>query len=149
TSSSEFLPLRSAMPYCPRCGRRQETHQPLCADCEQDDLVSVTSAAADDDSLISDFSPIDGMDESRVAIARFQSGAEAGFFADELTRRTGIETDVLNRERFDPVHAVWTVDYMLLVAKDEASEAPRLLQELVDATGDDELDDATPSASGS
>jgi hypothetical protein len=77
------------------------------------------------------------------AIARFQSGAEAGYFADELTRATGIETDVLARERFDAVHAVWTVDYVLHVSPEHATEAAATLQSLVDATGDDDSEEST------
>lgn len=135
------------MPYCPRCGRRQEAYQPVCPDCERDD-ASMASSAAADDVLTGDFDSVDDSGELRVAIARFQSGAEAGFFADELTRRIGIETDVLTRERFDAVHAMWTVDFMLLVPRDQADEAPRRLQELVDATSDEEIEDAMPSGNG-
>jgi hypothetical protein len=137
------------MPYCLRCGRRQETHQQICPDCRQADELMPASAAISSDSRPNEFSSVDEFGESRVAIARFQSGAEAGYFADELIRRTGMETDVLTRERFDAVHAVWTVDYLLLVSRDHADEAPRLLQELVDATGDDDGDEAAPAAGSS
>ena len=86
--------------------------------------------------------------ERGVAIARFQSGAEAGYFADELTRQTGVETDVLVRERFDAVHAVWTVDYILQVAPPDAEHAAGALQSLVEATGDDAVEESTgPSVS--
>jgi hypothetical protein len=81
--------------------------------------------------------------ERGQAIARFQSGAEAGYFADELTRATGIEADVLARERFDAVHAVWTVDYVLHVSPQQATEAAETLQSLVDATGDDDSEEST------
>jgi hypothetical protein len=113
-----------------------------------DDVPAAPYAAAADSPLAGEFDAVDDSGESRVAIARFQNGAEAGFFADELNRRTGIETDVLTRERFDAVHALWTVDFLLTVSRDRADEAPRLLQELVDATGDEELDEAIPSANG-
>jgi hypothetical protein len=82
-------------------------------------------------------------EERGLAIARFQSGAEAGYFADELTRETGIEADVLVREKFDAVHAVWTVDYILQVAPQHSQEATRALQSLVDATGDDAVEEST------
>lgn len=137
------------MPYCPRCGRRQETYQPACRDCDQAREGQPGFTANADPVLPEEFDSIDECGESRIAIARFQSGAEAGYFADELTRRTGIETDVLTRERFDAVHAVWSVDYLLLVSRDRSDEAPRLLQELVDATGGDERDETTPSAQAS
>ncbi len=137
------------MPYCPRCGRRQEIYQPACPDCDQAHEPQAGSTADADTGLSDECDSIDQCEESRVAIARFQNGAEAGYFADELTRRTGIETDVLTRERFDAVHAVWTVDYLLLASRDRSDEAPRLLQELIDATGGDERDEATPSAQAS
>jgi hypothetical protein len=54
-----------------------------------------------------------------------------------LTRETGIEANVLIHERFDAVHAVWTVDYVLHVASQHAQDAAAALQSLVDATGDD------------
>ncbi|MBI3866346.1 MAG: hypothetical protein HY290_31075 [Planctomycetia bacterium] len=90
--------------------------------------------------------PQDLAGDSRVAIARFQNGAEAGYFADELARQSNFSCDVLTRERFNAVHAAWTVDYVLLAARDEAEEAARRLQELVDATGGDDCEDAAAPA---
>jgi hypothetical protein len=78
-----------------------------------------------------------GTDESRVAIARFQNGAEAGFFADELYRTTGIETEVMAREHFDAVHAAWSIDYLLLAAEASASQGAQALRTLVASTDDD------------
>lgn len=73
-----------------------------------------------------------------MAVARFRNGAEAGYFADELTRTTGIETEILVRERFDGVHAVWAIDYVLLVAREEAPRAAEELRSLVESTSDEE-----------
>jgi hypothetical protein len=125
------------MPNCPRCGFQVSFPQQLCSGCARD------SECIDDSELAGRSSDGENVDAEpdRVAIARFQSGAEAGYFADELTRQTGIETDVLARERFDAVHAAWSLDYLLLVPAAASDEAPRLLQELVDATGDDLPDD--------
>src|SRR5882757_1806707 len=106
--------MRSLMPCCPQCGQAQPVSQQLCLDCARrsgraDEFESATASA---EGVALD------LGDDWVAIARFQSGAEAGYFADELTRQTGIETDVLTRERFDAVHAAWTVDYILLVSPD-------------------------------
>lgn len=93
---------------CPNCGRPQNRDDDIC--------------------------PADG---TRVPIARFQNGAEAGFFADELTRQTGIEAEVLAREKFDGLHAAWSIDYLLLVDRPESERAARALAALVEATGDE------------
>lgn len=134
------------MPFCLRCGRHHETRRQICPDCQHEDELIPATSASSGDSLANESGPDDEFGDSRVAIARFQSGAEAGYFADELARQTGIETNVLTRERFDAVHAAWTVDYILLVSPDRADDAPRLLQELVDASGDDDVDAAQPAA---
>ena len=148
------------MPVCPQCGLRYGFSQSSCPDCVRDDFppagnqgpgneitADETSEAASGTESPGDSEP--GRDQDAIAvehgqaIARFQSGAEAGFFADELTRATGIEADVLVRERFDAVHAVWTVDYVLHVSPEHASEAAGALQLLVDATGDDAAEEST------
>jgi hypothetical protein len=122
------------MSYCPHCGQPHLLSSQLCPGCPPDhehDLADeeTTDPASDDG-------------ESRVAIARFQNGAEAGYFADELTREIQIEAEVVARERFDAVHAAWSVDYLLLVNQPNAERAARLLGDLVEATGgetDEEL----------
>jgi hypothetical protein len=128
------------MSFCPECGRPLLARQKLCLECSQDRDVSQTGlseearmqAAASDD-----------IGTDRVMIARFQNGAEAGYFADELTRAAEVETEVMARERFDGVHAAWSVDYILLVDRSHAERAARLLQALVEATGDEGGGDAT------
>lgn len=116
------------MPICPQCGRRHGLSRSICPDCVQDENLCESVPGPDEDGENA---------ELWVAIARFQSGAEAGYFADELTRQHGIEADMQVRERFDAVHAVWTVDYILQVSPPHAAEAAGALQSLVDATGDD------------
>lgn len=116
------------MPICPQCGQRHGSSHSLCPGCLHDDPNSEAHA---------------GEADRGQAIARFQSGAEAGFFADELTRATGIEADVLVREWFDAVHAVWTVDYVLHVSPEHAAQAAQTLQTLVDATGGDATDESS------
>ncbi len=125
------------MSYCQNCGRFQHFSRNLCPQC---------SARSDheEDAYPEDIpdGTGDGLAPDRVVIARFQNGAEAGYFADELIRETGIETEVLARERFDGVHAVWSVDYILLVDRAHAEEVARRLQSLVEATGDEADPDA-------
>ena len=129
------------MPICLQCGQHHGSSHELCPDCVAD---SATNPSENDTGL--DFDAAEG--ECRVTIARFQNGAEAGYFADELTRQTGFEVGVLVREKFDAVHAVWAIDYILLVSPQHAQEAPRALQSLVDATGDDAGEESSmPSAS--
>jgi hypothetical protein len=88
----------------------------------------------------------DGDFVRQVAIARFQSGAEAGFFADELCREIGVAAEVLARERFDAVHAVWSVDYILLVDRGDAERSARSLASLVEATGGECSEDSSDNS---
>jgi len=125
------------MPYCPRCGQTVSFPQQLCFGCSRESGPLNDLESAPDSGDRTDEEPA----VDSVAIARFQSGAEAGYFADELTRQTGIETDVLARERFDAIHAAWTLDYILLVRAADSGEATCRLQALVDATGDDLAED--------
>jgi hypothetical protein len=144
------------MAICPQCGLYHGASHSLYPGCAKDDHQlhrddSSGNNACESADLNESSSGLDGIGENGagddgvdgVAIARFQSGAEAGYFADELTRQTGIEADVLVRERFDAVHAVWTVDYILMVSAFHAQEAPQALQSLVDATGDDVGEEST------
>jgi hypothetical protein len=129
------------MSYCPNCGRPQIASGSLCPRCSQRPETEEDTFAPQK-SLVAG----DGDGRDRVIIARFQSGAEAGYFADELTRASGIETEVMARERFDGVHAVWSVDYTLLVGREHAEEVARLLHSLVEATRDEEEADTTDEA---
>src|SRR5260370_1512225 len=101
-------PLSQGNEKCPGCASRED-HM------ECDVPGEAQSAAKDRDANV----------VRQVAIARFQSGAEAGFFADELCRETGVATEVLARERFDAVHPAWSVDYILLVDRQGAARSAR------------------------
>jgi hypothetical protein len=125
------------MSYCPRCGRLHLSS--LCPESPRD-REPVDKGFSRDERRATD--PVQAEATDRVMIARFQNGAEAGYFADELTRECHVDTEVLARERFDAVHAVWSVDYILLVERPHAERAARLLQSLVDSTGDDTGDGA-------
>jgi hypothetical protein len=142
------------MQICPQCGRRHGVSPSLCPDCRESDDFQVDQVLCDEAAVQQAHERsipgecVAGIDDAEagergVAIARFQSGAEAGYFADELTRQTGIEADVLVRERFDAVHAVWTVDYILQVSQPHVAEAVAALQSLVETTGDDAADEST------
>jgi len=128
------------MSYCPQCGQPHASGSKLCPAC----FLAEENAAAEDEFGVAP--PSDDEEVRRVAIARFQNGAEAGYFADELTRETHFETEVVARERFDAVHAAWSVDYILLVDRPHAECAARLLQTLVEATGG-ETEEDVPSES--
>jgi hypothetical protein len=144
------------MPICPQCGQRHGLSHSLCPGCLEDERrrsgddspgnvtceTANLSESAPGLAVRGEYEAAEN-EERGAAIARFQSGAEAGYFADELTRETGIEADVLVREKFDAVHAVWTVDYILQVAPLHSQEATRALQSLVDATGDDAVEEST------
>lgn len=115
------------MSCCPDCGRHLFASETGCPACR----AAAVDAAAESDAA-------DALDENRrVAVARFQNGAEAGYFADELTRTSGMATEVLARERFDAVHAAWSIDYVLLVDREQAADAASRLELLVETTSDE------------
>lgn len=161
------------MPSCPNCGRPLSDGHEICLDCRENgsgetawpeqlasrtglDPTQLRPDSSTDEGRLGGSSvgsrddlELCGGDGDRVAIARFQNGAEVGFFADELARQTGLETEVLAREKFDAVHAVWSVDYLLLVDRAEAERAAHILQALVESTGDeggDEVESRTPAS---
>jgi hypothetical protein len=126
------------MSHCPHCGQTHLLSSQLCPECHPNHANSETH----EDGGVS--APGEG--DCRVAIARFQNGAEAGYFADELTRETQLEAEVVARERFDAVHAAWSVDYLLLVDRPHAERAARMLQTLVDATGGETDEERAPDS---
>jgi hypothetical protein len=134
------------MPFCPECGRPLLVQRKLCLECSRE-RDSREVEFPEDDPLPAALTG--GLGPDRVMIARFQNGAEAGYFADELTRAANVETEVLARERFDGVHAAWSVDYILLVDRPQAERAARLLQSLVEATGDEAGGEVTDETSRS
>jgi hypothetical protein len=127
------------MSCCPECGQLFSGRTEICPSCASR-LAQGEFDVPGEVELAEDRGAADGA--RQVAIARFQSGAEAGFFADELCRETGVAAEVLARERFDAVHAVWSVDYILLVDRPQAECSARALAALVEATGGECGDDA-------
>lgn len=81
------------------------------------------------------------------AIARFRSGAEAGYFADELAREADIEGLIKAEDRFDGVHGMGTTDFVLMVAPQKAERASEVLRSLV-AQSDMDEDAATRDEDG-
>lgn len=116
------------MPRCPDCGRRLFPHEEICRDCREICDSDRPSPPADE---------LSAGHVDRVAVARFQNGAEAGYFADELAHTAGVAAEVVASERFDAVHAVWSIDYLLMVDREHAVFAANSLKALVDSTSDD------------
>src|SRR5262245_35850554 len=77
---AEIQRLRSFMSSCPRCGRSHLSS--LCPDCPRD-REPVEKRFSRDERRVPE--PVQAEAQDRVMIARFQNGAEAGYFADELT----------------------------------------------------------------
>jgi hypothetical protein len=121
------------MHRCPHCGRGLRLSDEVCSECRGE--VDRYELAVEADESRGD-SPVSG--ESLVAVARLHNGAEAGYFADEVLRLLDVELELLARERFDGVHAVWAVDYILMAPRGDAERVASLLQELVDRTDDRE-----------
>jgi hypothetical protein len=116
---------RSFMPCCATCGRLLDDQSPACRGCG-----TLIDARRDDGAI--DAGEVPPLEEAQsVPFARFRSGAEAGYFADELTRETGIEIEVAIRERFEGTHAGWTLDYVLHAPAEETDRAVHALQTLV------------------
>lgn len=131
------------MPCCPKCGCRLRHAAVNCPRCTSDSAPFAETPAGFEAPEDADSS---SADLGRVSIARFQNGAEAGYFADELYRTTAIETEVMAREHFDAVHAAWSIDYLLLASADQASQAAQALEELV-TSSDNDLEPTCPSDS--
>src|SRR5258708_38927719 len=97
SSTSDLLPARSSMPICPQCGQRHGLSHSLCSGCLEDDRrlsgddssVDRTCETANLGETVSEVNDEQGEGEIAdaengprgVAIARFQNGAAAGFFA--------------------------------------------------------------------
>ncbi|MSR60554.1 MAG: hypothetical protein EXS05_23420 [Planctomycetaceae bacterium] len=127
------------MPSCPKCGCPLWFAEDECPDCRTQKLGDraprpALEAIATDPAEVED--AVAATDEWQVPIARFQNGAEAGYFCDELSRTTGVEVCVVVRERFDSVHAGWGMDYVLTAPAEQAPAAALALQKLVDESDD-------------
>lgn len=75
------------------------------------------------------------------AVARFQSAAEAGYFAHELKMLQNVPTLVRAVEEFDAVSGHWSTGFVLFVPSPQAEEAALTLQDLVRQS---ENEDASP-----
>lgn len=131
------------MPRCAECGSLVSVHTDVCPHCGSDEaeqnrpavaaIDRVPGVAGDDAGEFRSSGP-------RVPIARFQNGAEAGYFADELSHQLDIDAEVRVREQFDAVHAIWTTEYVLCVPEEVAESASDTLQQIVSSTDDDSAD---------
>lgn len=134
------------MPRCSQCGRLVSIHQHGCPECDRGVSEGHDPLPAEDfperEPLIEESEFDENESHSRrLPIARFQSGAEAGYFADELARAVDLDVRVLAREHYDAVHGVASTDFVLLVLETEAERAAQLLRSLVASTDDDEAPD--------
>jgi hypothetical protein len=130
------------MVRCPDCGCRLRHADEECPECRFPAEPSPSSVTAGP--LAGEIATaVDG--EPRVAIARFRNGAEAGYFADELIHIAELDVEVLARERFDAVHAAWSIDYLLLTSTADAARAAQFLRALV-ASSDEDAEPATGDA---
>lgn len=125
------------MPRCPDCGFLISVHQTHCPACSREGASDDESCEAAADASAETPSNLG----KRVAVARFQNGAEAGYFAEELAHETGIDVQIVAREQFNHM---WCTDYVLTVPEADAQTAAEVLRGLVQDTSDDEtqLDDA-------
>ena len=75
------------MSYCQECGRPLSQGNENCPGCasHEDHVECDVPGEAESAPNVRDANVV-----RQVAIARFQSGAEAGFFADELCREIGV-----------------------------------------------------------
>jgi hypothetical protein len=120
------------MPSCLRCGQPVDRHDEICTTCHPEGKQSLSRESGD---AIPDEESI--TDPTGLAVARFESMAEAGFFADQLVRRHGIETTLSVDETFDAITGHWSVRFILNVPEDQASSASVLLENLVQTHDED------------
>lgn len=75
-----------------------------------------------------------------VALARFPSLAECGFFADELSAATNVTTETRTQDEFDPLTNNWSASYVLCVHEKDAESAMGFLSQRK-VTGEDAGDE--------
>lgn len=127
------------MPGCPKCGYPLWFDDDECPDCKprRPDQRAIDRTGPQ----VSARSSTDGdalpeVDEQQIPIARFQSGAEAGYFCDELCRVSGYDVCVVTRERRDSIHSSWGIDFVLVASVAQARDAAAALKRLVDDSDD-------------
>lgn len=84
-----------------------------------------------------------------VAIARFRSLAECGFFADELTAGAGVVCETRTQDEFDGLTNTWRAWYVLCARDDDAQKAVEYLSERIavhQAEPSDEFDHDEPDS---
>lgn len=129
------------MPCCFQCGRPVAGDRAYCPAClpepaEGNVAEGALAAAASRPSARVAAEPPEAGPAERgfVAIARFRNAAEAGYFADELTRAGDFSALVDLEEALDSFGHYWTTRFVLWVPRDEAEAATSELQRLVEAT---------------
>src|SRR3972149_10277819 len=99
------------MARCPLCGGYSTDGRSWCESCRQ---TSEYCNDADDRAI-----PVHDVNSHDTAplvrIARFQSAAEAGYFADALRRAEKVPAEVAVDEEREAMHGSWSVRFTLLV----------------------------------
>lgn len=121
------------MPRCPDCGLLISVHHTQCPACSGTDRETEEERFAPQEMAGSDMETAG----ERVSVARFQNGAEAGYFAEELTHQTGIDVQIVAREQFNHM---WSTDYLLMVPAADAQDAAQALRALVQSTTEEDGD---------
>ena len=76
--TADTQPSRSFMSYCPQCGRSAASGDDFYPECSGNGRPPRETSS---DEELGTAASGDGEREERVMIARFQNGAEAGYFA--------------------------------------------------------------------
>ncbi len=133
---------------CPQCGAFTNRHQGWCARCAAELENNAPQGRADrfhresPTGFVESHSSPGHLDTeietgALVRIARFQSAAEAGYFADALRRVEQIPAEVTVDEEREATHGSWSVRFALLVPASCAELAALALRRLIDESSDD------------
>jgi hypothetical protein len=109
------------MPSCLRCGQPVDQLDEICTICREGE--NQPAPAGSENALTSD--------PTGISVARFESMAEAGFFADQLVRSHKIPTTLSVDETFDAISGHWATRFVLNVPDDFSQKAAVLLERLV------------------
>jgi hypothetical protein len=131
------------MPECLHCGRFLGDHEEVCPACgKRREDASGRSNGPVADAVAGDGAPdrtefpldADSSDDSLVAIARFKSSAEAGFFAHELSHTKHIPVSLIVEEHCEGASGRWSMRFALSVPEALAETAARELEQLIEQT---------------
>ena len=135
------------MPKCSHCGHFLDDDEEVCLACAK----PTEDASGRSNGPVADAVPGDGApdrteypldadlsDDSLVAIARFKSTAEAGFFAHELSHTKHIPVSLIAEEHFDAASGRRSTRFVLSAPEAVAEMAARELGQLIEQTDAEE-----------